>query len=239
MKINALKTKTLTTGRGESRTPLTLNGTPLEAVDKISYLGMTISAKRHNDDAISDRLEKARTMRNVLYNTILVKKEVSLATKLTCYRSLFVPTLTYGHEAWTLTKERGDRLKSLEMKFVRPACGFTLRDEKRNTELRDMLGVTAPLVLRIERSQLRWLGHVMRMEESRLPKQILFANFSGRRPPGGPRKRFLDAQKELLRRLKLTFDDAQRILSREDARPKWSELCNTLPPRVLMKGQSA
>jgi len=239
MKVNVDKTKSLTTGRGASRTPLTLNGNPIESVETISYLGMTISANRHNDDAITDRLSKGRTLRNVLYHTILVKKEITVATKLTCYQSLFVPTLTYGHEAWTLTKERTDRLKTLEMKFIRPACGYTLRDEKRNAELRETLGVKVPLVLRIERSQLRWLGHVIRMGESRLPKQILSANFSGRRPPGGPRKRFTDVQRDLLRRLKLTLEDAKVILSREDCRATWSHLCNTLPPRALMKGQSA
>ncbi|KAI3356523.1 hypothetical protein L3Q82_017730 [Scortum barcoo] len=39
-------------------------------------------------------------MRSV-YRTVVVKKELSRKAKLSIYRSIYVPTLTYGHELWS------------------------------------------------------------------------------------------------------------------------------------------
>ena len=40
--------------------------------------------------------------------------------------------------------------------------------------------------------RLRWLGHVARMEEVRLPRKIFEGTVEGRRPVGRPRKRWKD-----------------------------------------------
>ena len=49
-----------------------------------------------------------------------------------------------------------------------------------------------PLLLRIERSQLKWFGHVSRMPQKRLPKQALLAKANGRRPVGRSTTRWTD-----------------------------------------------
>ena len=48
--------------------------------------------------------------------------------------------------------------------------------------------------------QLRWSGHVIRMEDSRIPKQLLFSELhSGKRSRGAPKKRFKDTLKASLK----------------------------------------
>ncbi|KAI3356446.1 hypothetical protein L3Q82_017657 [Scortum barcoo] len=79
----------------------------------------------------------------------MVKKELSRKAKLSIYRSIYAPTLTYGHELW------GEKL----------------------SVTREELGVE-PLLLRIERSQLRWLGHLFRMPPGRLPREVFQAGMS-------------------------------------------------------------
>ena len=61
-------------------------------------------------------------------------------------------------------------------------------DEHRKTAIRESLDIES-LLLRIERSQLLWFGHVSRTPHERLPKQTLNAKVIGKRPVGRPRAR--------------------------------------------------
>ncbi|KAK4304827.1 hypothetical protein Pmani_023262 [Petrolisthes manimaculis] len=50
------------------------------------------------------------------------------------------------------------------------------------------------------KAQLRWTGHVIRMESSRLPLQLLYGDLrQGQRPRGRPKKRFKDCIKDSLK----------------------------------------
>jgi hypothetical protein len=40
--------------------------------------------------------------------------------------------------------------------------------------------------------RLEWVGHIMRMEEERIPKKVLNRNFHTTRPVGRPRTRWAD-----------------------------------------------
>ena len=56
----------------------------------------------------------------------------------------------------------------------------------------------------VTKRQLRWLGHVVRMPDDRLPKQILYGQLKdGQRRPGGPKKRFKDQAKVALKKCKI------------------------------------
>ncbi|TWW57360.1 hypothetical protein D4764_07G0000790, partial [Takifugu flavidus] len=65
------------------------------------------------------------------------------------------------------------------------------RDRVRSSAIQEELGVE-PLLLRVERNQMRWLGHLVRMPPGRLPGEVSRACPSGRRPPGRPRTRWRD-----------------------------------------------
>ena len=56
---------------------------------------------------------------------------------------------------------------------------------------------TAPSVITtMRKAQTRWAGHVFRMSDSRIPKQLLHDELSqGARKLGGQRKRFKDSLK--------------------------------------------
>ena len=53
--------------------------------------------------------------------------------------------------------------------------------------------------------RLRWAGHVARMDPERLPRMILFSELSrGKRPHGGPKRRYKDQLKTSLRQTGLS-----------------------------------
>jgi len=66
----------------------------------------------------------------------------------------------------------------------------TLRDKKHRAEIRKGRDVN-PL-LRIGRSHLRWFGHVTRMSQERLAKQVLLAKPTGKYSRSRPRTRWPD-----------------------------------------------
>ena len=54
------------------------------------------------------------------------------------------------------------------------------------------------------KNQLRWAGHVVRMDDDRLPKQLLYSELaSGKRSTGGQYKRYKDTLKAKLKSFKI------------------------------------
>ncbi|KAK3561994.1 hypothetical protein QTP86_023347, partial [Hemibagrus guttatus] len=67
---------------------------------------------------VLDRKKVACTLQN----------ELSRKAKLSIYQSIYVPTLTYGHELWVMTKRVRSRIQAAEMSFLRRVAGRSLRD---------------------------------------------------------------------------------------------------------------
>ncbi|KAK3530371.1 hypothetical protein QTP86_024408 [Hemibagrus guttatus] len=72
------------------------------------------------------------------------------------------------------------------MSFLCRVEGCSLRDRVRSSVTREELGVE-PLLLHIERGQLRWLRHLFWMPPGRVPGQVFQACPIGKRPRGRPR----------------------------------------------------
>ena len=89
-------------------------------------------------------------------------------------------------------------------------------DKYCNTAIREFLDIGS-LLLRIERSQLRWFGHVSsRMPHERLPKQSLYAKMSGKKPFRRRRTRWLVYIEDLGRnRLKHSSEMQFVLVNRE------------------------
>ena len=59
----------------------------------------------------------------------------------------------------------------------------------------------------IEERKLRWLGHIKRMGEDRIPKMILEWNSEGRRRIGKPQEKQMDGMRRNINRLELTEEN--------------------------------
>ncbi|KAK0133573.1 putative uncharacterized transposon-derived protein F52C9.6 [Merluccius polli] len=140
----------------------------LPQVEEFKYLGVLLTIMR------------------TLHGSVVVKRELSRKAKLSIYQSIFVPALTYGHELWVVTERTRSRVQAAEMSFLRRVAGLSLSDWVRSLVIREELRVD-PLLLRVERSQMRWLGHLVRMPPGRLPGEVFRARPTCRRLRGRPR----------------------------------------------------
>jgi len=70
------------------------------------------------------------------------------------------------------------------MDFWRRSARISRKDKIKNTILKQKMTVTRSLLDDIETKQLQWCGHVSRMEEGRLPKEVTKWRPPGRRNRG-------------------------------------------------------
>ena len=66
-----------------------------------------------------------------------MKSELSQKAKLSIYRSIFVPILTYGHEGWVMTERTRSRIQAAEMGFLSWVDGISHRDRVRSFVIRE------------------------------------------------------------------------------------------------------
>lgn len=81
--------------------------------------------------------------------------------------------------------DRKNEIQAAEMRFLRRVAGIRLRNRVRSSDIRRELRVE-PLLLSIERSQLRWFRHLVRMPPGHLPVEVFQECPTGRRTRGRP-----------------------------------------------------
>ena len=228
MTISTSKSEAMVLDRKRVECPLQVGEEVLPQVEEFKYLGVLFTSDGTMEREIDRRIGAASAVMRTLYSSVVVKKELSRKAKLSIYRSIFVPTLTYGHELWVVTERTRSRVQAAEMSFLRRVAGFSLRDRVRSSVIREELGVE-PLLLRIERSQLRWLGHLIRMPPGRLPGEVFRACPTGRRPRGRPRTRWRDYVSLLAwERLGIPRVELDEVVGEREV---WASLLKMLPPR--------
>jgi hypothetical protein len=95
---------------------------------------------------------------------------VTPKTKTHIYHAVVKSAITYAAETWRLEAKTIAKLDSTEMDFWRRSATISRKDKIRNTIIKQKVKVTRSLLEDIKTKQLRWYGHVQRMEEERLPK---------------------------------------------------------------------
>ncbi|PSN37327.1 hypothetical protein C0J52_20873 [Blattella germanica] len=176
------------------------NGKILEQVKSYEYLGTIIQQNGKVREEILNRTRKASSIYYQLSGPIFGKKEISQKTKLQVYKSVIEPVLLYGGESWSVGGRDIRSVGTVEMKFYRRIMGKTRRDRIRNDRIRESLKQES-VKQKLEKRQLKWFGHVVRMDERRKPKQIIEARVEGTTTRGRPRKGYMDRIEDIARKL--------------------------------------
>ena len=170
---------------------------------------------------ITNRINKYNNNLYLLY-PLMKDRNIPKGVKTVIYTTILRPILTYGHESWTLTSKTRSQIQAAEMKVLRLIKGVTRLDKLRSEDIRRELHVEDILMF-IERGQMRWYGHVKRMEDGRYPKKYLEWTPDGRRPVGRPRKRWLENIDMCLRKRGSSLLETERDRLFDDRR-QWREL---------------
>ena len=195
----------------------------LPQVEEFKYLGVLFTI----EGRMERRIGAAPAVMRTLHGSVVVKRELSRKAKLSIYQSIYVPALTYGNELWVVNERTKSRVQVAEMSFLCRVAGLSLRDRVRSSVIREELGVD-PLLLRVERSQMRWLGHLVRMPPRRLPGEVFRARPTGRRPRWRPRTRWRDYVSRLAwEHLGIPLEELDEVAGE---RKVWASLLRLLPP---------
>ena len=76
---------------------------------------------------------------------------------------------------------------------------MTLLDRLRNETIREKLGIKKTIVETIKARQLKWFGHVVRRHPDGYVNTVFREDFTKKRQPGRPKKRWSDQIREYLR----------------------------------------
>ncbi|KAK3527697.1 hypothetical protein QTP86_034170 [Hemibagrus guttatus] len=191
MRVSTSKSEAMVLDRKKAACTLQVVGEFLPQVEEFKYLGVFFTTEGRMDRDIDRQIGAAAAVMWSMYRSVVVKKELNRKGKLSIYQSIYVPTLTYGHELWVMTERIRSQIQAAEMSFLRRVAGRYLRDRVRSSVTREEFGVE-PLLLHIERVQLRWLGHLFWMPPGRLPGEVFRACPTGKRPWGRPRTHWRD-----------------------------------------------
>lgn len=187
---------------------VTINGHTFKVVNSFVYLGSLLNS----DNNIADEIKRRVTLGNRSYFSllrILRSKSVSRSLKCTLYKTVIRPVVTYGSESWCMTQKEEQTLLTFERKVLRTIFGPVWDPNQNrwrrryNHELMQLY--REPDIVRTTKvNRLRWLGHVQRMEDNRIPKKVLKTKPEGKRSAGRPKARWCDAAFANLRTVGVT-----------------------------------
>ena len=211
--------KTNVLGQNTETPPsITIDDYELDAVHQFTYLGSTITDNLSLDAEINKRIGKAATTHARLTTRVWTNPKLTVKTKMAVYNACVISTLLYGSEAWTTYARQERWLNTFHMRILRRILGISWQDKVPNTEVLSRAGLPSMYTL-LRQRRLRWLGHVHRMPDGRIPKDLLYGELaSGKRSTGRPQLRYRDVVKRDTKSVDISTESWESLAAN---RSKW------------------
>ena len=150
----------------------------------VQVFGVAFTTDARHDEELDILIGKAIAIKRALHYSVVVIRELSKKSKaLNFWNSLsrFSPTVSlYGHENLVMTERVRSQVQASKMSFFPKNQRSYIIDKVRSSEIRKSLNIE-PLLLRIERSRLRWFDLVSKMPRAKTSKQALLAKANGKK----------------------------------------------------------
>ena len=168
-----------------------IEGIEIEKVESYKYLGQTISVENRTLEEVLTRIKMGWSV-FYKYREIFLDKDLPMSLKRKVYNQCVIPTLSYGAQTWSLTKEIVNKISICQRAMERKMLGIKLQDKIPNKEIREKTKLNDILEV-ITRSKWKWAGHVARMSDNRWTiRSTEWQVREGKRSRGRPKRRWQD-----------------------------------------------
>nr|VZI34523.1 unnamed protein product [Spirometra erinaceieuropaei] len=131
--------------------------------------------------------------------------------KLKMYKVVILPTLLDGAETWTVYTKQARRLNHFHLSCLRRILRLNWQDRISDTDVLERTGILSICTM-LRQMQLRWSGHLVRMDDERLHKRLFYGDVAtGYRRQGGQIRRYKDTLKSFLKRLQINPTDWEEL----------------------------
>nr|VZI46286.1 unnamed protein product [Spirometra erinaceieuropaei] len=140
------------------------------------------------------------------------------------YKAVILPTLLYGAETWTVYAKQARLLNHFHLSCLRRILRLNWQDRIPDTDVLERTGILSIYAI-LRQMQLRWSGHLVRMDDERLPKRLFYGDVAtGSRRQGGQIRRYKDTLKFSLKRLQINPTNWEELAL---DRPTWRRTVKT------------
>ena len=191
---------------------INIEGTSLNSVEHFTYLGSVISNDATVNKDFDNRLARVSSAFGRLHKRVWQNHSLRLSTKIQVYRALWsLPYCTAARHGCCTTSRSG-----CWSDFI---MGIKWQEYVTNEEVLKRASLPS-LECTLLQQQLRWAGHVARMEDSRMPKAVFFGELrEGKCKCRAPKKRYKDQLKKQLSLTEIPLHSwQQEANSRENCR---------------------
>ena len=150
------------------------------------------------DAEIAVRLVRANSAYNKLTKRLWRKSGIRLMTKLAVYRAAVLSSLLYGSEAWTLPRRLVRKLEKFHLTSLRKIAGIRWYHRVPNFQVLEKCKIMS-INSMLDQNKLRWVGHVMRMDDYRIPKRMLYGRLAQGSSQRGNHLTYINSVRKTLR----------------------------------------
>jgi hypothetical protein len=157
----------------------------LQSVDTFTYFGSTLSCWVCIEAEIDSCIAKASAAFSRLRTTVWERRGIKVTTKIKVYKAIVLITLLYACETRTVYSRNARRLQHFHTTCLRRVLGIKWQQKIPDREVLERASLPSIHTL-LQRSQLHWVGHLHRMPDNRIPKQLFYRELTtGKRADGG------------------------------------------------------
>ena len=134
LKIHRGKTKFMTNFVTTQK--IEIEGIEIEKVEHYKYLGQTIAFEDRTAYEVQLRIQAGWAVFGK-YKEIFQNKEIPICLKRRAYNQCIIPTMTYGCQTWSITKDIVHKTEVSQRKMERKMLGIKQIDRIPNSTIRE------------------------------------------------------------------------------------------------------